>query len=152
MDVWRSCNPNIHCRRNQREPEGKRRRGEGRCRNRSNSPQEERKEKLLFFESSERCQNRERSNSWFVSSHCRAERLSVQTSVGASRVNSDVTLGVTCAGLRGSDSLGFLHFSPSRLTPLLHHHTAVCYIEWVNTGEKNLESSSLLFFWSGEGL
>ena len=116
MDVSRSCNLNTPCRRNQRKPEGKTRQGEGHCRNDLPHHKKRKKEELLFFESTEHCQNRSRSNSCFVNSHCSAQRLSVETSVRAARVNSRVTYThaqcYTCMWLRGSDSLCFLHCTP----------------------------------------
>lgn len=68
------------------KPEGKLRRGEGRCKNTPTSTEKEQKreEKCSSLKAG-RCQNRRRSSSGFVNSHLAAERLPVETSVSAAK-------------------------------------------------------------------
>lgn len=144
-DMSRTCNRNARCRGNQRKPEGE---DETRWR----TPQKHiylamrnRKEKMLLFERSERCQNRRRSGSRFVNSHQSAGRLPVETSVSPARVNFSVTHLLSY--LPAADwqpvfftQLGFSsHFSStirrrfvtsSVSTPKRKPWLSVCLIEW----------------------
>lgn len=111
MDVSGSCNLNTRCRRKSKETWGE----EWRTLQKHIYLTTKRKTAVLW---KQWALSKQRP----VNSHCRAEHLSVETSVRALTVNSGVMhIGVTCMQLRGSAGLPLssLHSDPPHTSPSL---------------------------------